>query len=908
LFSLVDSIQYSSFNDNQLQSPQITHLLVYDTHLETAIKFDLKNGWIIGDARKLLFIIDGYNLNSTKISLSSSFDECKTNEFISSTYNLITTSHTAISLEVQLSPPPKVRSSVYLCFSYLDNSNNNSNSSIWNSKQLPSPFFTFIREKELIPFAAKICLILLLFCVSGFFSGLNLGLMSLSVNDLDIIAESDDANLRYYARRVLPLRKRGNFLLCSIVIANVLVNSLGTVLLDSLVHGLYAVIGSTAMIVLMGEIIPQAICSRFGLIIGAHTHMITWASMIITGIISFPLGLILDKILGQEVTASYTREQIAGLLKRISADIEKPELDIITGVLSLRKKTVVETMTHLTDVFMLDKDRKTDAELLLEVHKHGFSRIPVYSVERNNVIGIVKLRDFALITPEQQNLTVKHVMEFHSHPVGYTKPDACLYNLMQEFLKSRYHIALVQELATDNPNLDPVFHAVGIITLEDVIEDMLQREIIEETDLFTDNRSKIRNKRSYTQDYTALIKRAVKGPSINPALKVAVFQFLNTNIQSFTAGFISQDILKALLNYNVYAIIKRQANTTNSIYLYKKGFQYDIFTLIIQGNATLESGAERIMSTVGPFSSFAANALISEDKSVKELHEALFHSSIQLSKIEEYFPVFTPDYNLIVHNELHVLQIHRYIWLAAVKATYRQRNEPSCKNSTPEQLLSDAIDEIGSTSQPPIDKNNLTNFHKISIFHEKHPVANGGGITKVYHPYCDGGDDSSAPKNFDIEPIASPIKTSVITLVCDPSVVRNPILLSIPSATRTDLPSESEESNEFNSSMHINRMFDEDLTQNQSKLDEKIDDYDNLLTTRSYPDHGHQTSTPYEQSSMTGHGHSQSDKCLLIFGDDQPTPTLQIAPEQIQQENIHRHQYRTSSINNRSDKKSVKPY
>jgi metal transporter CNNM len=155
--------------------------------------------------------------------------------------------------------------------------------------------------------------------------------MSLSVNDLRLIAESEDASMRHYAKRVLPLRKRGNYLLCSIVIANVLVNSLGTVLLDSLVHGLFAVIGATVMIVLMGEIIPQAICSRYGLVIGSHTHVITWICMLVTGIISYPLGFILDKILGQEVTSSYTRDQIAGMLKKISADIEKPELDVITG-------------------------------------------------------------------------------------------------------------------------------------------------------------------------------------------------------------------------------------------------------------------------------------------------------------------------------------------------------------------------------------------------------------------------------------------------------------------------------------------------------------------------------------------------------------------------------------------------
>ena len=83
------------------------------------------------------------------------------------------------------------------------------------------------------------------------------------------------------------------------------------------------------------------------------------------------------------------------------------------------------------------------------------------------------------------------------------------------------------------------------------------------------------------------------------------------DVQQFTPGFISQEILKILLNYNIYAMIKRQAGQSpNSIYLYKKGFRYELFTLVMQGNATLESGMEHIMSTVGPFSCFAGSALL----------------------------------------------------------------------------------------------------------------------------------------------------------------------------------------------------------------------------------------------------------------------------------------------------------
>ncbi|CAF2069408.1 unnamed protein product [Rotaria magnacalcarata] len=147
---------------------------------------------------------------------------------------------------------------------------------------------------------------------------------------------------------------------------------------------------------------------------------------------------------------------------------------------------------------MLDKDRIVNAELLLDVHKHGFSRILVYSKERSNVIGTVKLRDFALITPEQYDLIVKHVLEFHSHPFGRTK------------------------------TIDSLYATVGIITREDVFEEMLQREMIEDADFFIDNHRKIQRKRTKTMNFTALAKRPIKGPSISLRLKIAVFQFLST--------------------------------------------------------------------------------------------------------------------------------------------------------------------------------------------------------------------------------------------------------------------------------------------------------------------------------------------------------------------------------------------
>lgn len=62
---------------------------------------------------------------------------------------------------------------------------------------------------------------------------------------------------RKYAAKIAPVRDQGNYLLCSILLGNVLVNSTFTILLDGLTSGLFAVIFSTLAIVLFGEITPQ---------------------------------------------------------------------------------------------------------------------------------------------------------------------------------------------------------------------------------------------------------------------------------------------------------------------------------------------------------------------------------------------------------------------------------------------------------------------------------------------------------------------------------------------------------------------------------------------------------------------------------------------------------------------------
>ncbi len=80
-----------------------------------------------------------------------------------------------------------------------------------------------------------------------------------------IVAESGSPDKRRDAQRIMPIRKRGNLLLCTLLLGNVAVNSALSILMADVTSGLVGFFTSTIVIVIFGEILPQATCSRFPL-------------------------------------------------------------------------------------------------------------------------------------------------------------------------------------------------------------------------------------------------------------------------------------------------------------------------------------------------------------------------------------------------------------------------------------------------------------------------------------------------------------------------------------------------------------------------------------------------------------------------------------------------------------------
>jgi len=343
----------------------------------------------------------------------------------------------------------------YFCFSDDQARSQHQGTEVWKTLRIVRPY------SNPIPLPVRIVFILILMVLSGLFSGLNLGLMSLDINSLKIILESGTESQRKNAKTIYPVRKHGNYLLCTLLLGNVLVNSTFSILLGDLTNGVIAIIGSTLAIVIFGEIIPQAICSRYGLWVGAKTIWLTYLFMVVTFPISFPLSKILDFILGEELGSIYNRDQLLHLLKVTGdkTDLEIDEVNIMTGALEFKKKTVAHVMTKISDVFCLEVNTFLDFKTIKQIYESGFSRIPVYEGNKNTMVGVLFLRDLAFIDPED-GVSLISVLNFHKREVYSVYTDQRLDQTLEDFAAGKCHLGIVIEVISET-DCDPFYKVVG---------------------------------------------------------------------------------------------------------------------------------------------------------------------------------------------------------------------------------------------------------------------------------------------------------------------------------------------------------------------------------------------------------------------------------------------------------------
>ncbi|XP_076912939.1 DUF21 domain-containing protein At4g14240-like [Bidens hawaiensis] len=391
---------------------------------------------------------------------------------------------------------------------------------------------------------------------AGIMSGLTLGLMSLGLVELEILHRSGTNTQKKQAAAILPVVQRQHQLLVTLLLCNAAAMEALPMYLDKIFHPAVAVLLSVTFVLIFGEIIPQAISARYGLAVGADFFGLVRVLMFICYPIAYPVGKVLDALIGHNDTL-FRRAQLKALVSIHGQEAGKggelthDETTIISGALDLTEKTAEEAMTPIESTFSLDVKSKLNWEAFGKILAKGHSRVPVYSGNPKNIIGLLLVKSLLTVRAE----TETSVSDVSIRKIPRVPANMPLYDILNEFQKGGSHMAAVVKVKSKNhlpvdvsdrklvgknrnknknsqltkpllptleeePNvvvdidktlnttvqhMDPTTKSsrcvsddvedgdvIGIITLEDVFEELLQEEIVDETDVYVDVHKRIR--------------------------------------------------------------------------------------------------------------------------------------------------------------------------------------------------------------------------------------------------------------------------------------------------------------------------------------------------------------------------------------------------------------------------------
>lgn len=166
-----------------------------------------------------------------------------------------------------------------------------------------------------------------------------------------------------------------------------------------------------------------------------------------------------------------------------TGEIKEYQEMVIDNVLSLDKRTVNDVMTPRTVVFSLS-ERLTLEEAAAKSKKWEHSRFPVYDKNVEDIVGIVLTKElFMALSRGEKVKKLSDIMR----PVRFVAETARLNNVLMEFMGAKEHLFVV---------IDEYGGLSGVISLEDILEEILGREIVDESDQVADKRELARKRRS----------------------------------------------------------------------------------------------------------------------------------------------------------------------------------------------------------------------------------------------------------------------------------------------------------------------------------------------------------------------------------------------------------------------------
>ncbi len=305
--------------------------------------------------------------------------------------------------------------------------------------------------------------------MSAIYSGLNIALMSLSETDLRRKKRLGNAD----AAKVLFFRRNSHLSLSAILFANVAMVSANALVLEHHFNGIVAGVVSTILIVIFGEVLPQAIFVKRALRFCSTLTPLLWVTLFVTYPVAKPMQWVLDKLIGKEPPQLHSRHELGLIIGEHRTDgaseLDEDEVEIIQSALQLSEKSVATIMRPIDEVYWLRETATLNAKTVDDIKLHGYSRIPIFNKNLTECKGVLLMKDMVDIDFDDHPM---NVTDFRLHRTRIVGSRTALDTMFRHFIGSKSHLIPIEK---DD-------HIVGIVTIEDMIEEIIGHDIADETD------------------------------------------------------------------------------------------------------------------------------------------------------------------------------------------------------------------------------------------------------------------------------------------------------------------------------------------------------------------------------------------------------------------------------------------
>ncbi|MDD5151671.1 MAG: gliding motility-associated protein GldE, partial [Flavobacterium sp.] len=352
----------------------------------------------------------------------------------------------------------------------------------------PEPSFNFIYTLDTDLVFGFIAIFALLFC-SALVSGAEVAMFSLSQKDIEETLQEHPSK----GKIISELLEKPKKLLATLLVANNFIN-IGVVILFSYIgHNLFSAITSpvlkftlevvlvTFLILLFGEVLPKVYASRNNAKFAQLVAYPLAGLEVILSPISLPMRTVtvyLHNKLGKQKT-NFSVDQLSQALELTDTeDTSTEEQKILEGIVSFGNTDTKQVMSPRIDIFALEIE-ETFAAIYSKIIEKGFSRIPVYRDNIDQIEGVLFVKDL-LPHIDKDEFDWKTLLREPFFVPENKKID----NLLKDFQNKKSHLAIV---------VDEYGGTSGLVSLEDIIEEIVG-DISDEFDGDNSNFSKIDDK------------------------------------------------------------------------------------------------------------------------------------------------------------------------------------------------------------------------------------------------------------------------------------------------------------------------------------------------------------------------------------------------------------------------------